>query len=226
MIFKPNKIKELGELSSNTIKKVSNILNAIAKKPENIHIEQEEEKKKGTEIFYTIYLYFNLHFQKDKVLELFNNEKQFDFLYEKLIEFKNLFDYLIIPKEIVIKMLDRVKNYKQIIDYLYYLGKDCLIFLKVINEKKDLILTLFEKVKTEEKNQTDNIDTEKKNEKENQNKEKEEINFIEIEKYVEPKIEDNINEIYKEINDLEPKYYCFLKCSKQHPQQGGSKNDH
>ena len=157
VLFKPNKISGIGEFNAKKLKPIGNILNTISKKPEQIHIEKEEDRQKATEIFYTIYLYFCIHFQPDQVIEIFKNEKQFDFLYEQLIIFNNLFDNLTVPKEIVIKLIDRAKEYKHILNFLSFLGKDCVLFLRVLNEKKELIKKLFEKAKEEKnKNEKDN----------------------------------------------------------------------
>ena len=189
VLFKPEKIKGIGEFNKTKLKQISNILNSIANKPERIHLETEEDRERVTKIFYAIYLIFNLHFQKDKIIEVF--EKQFDYLSEKLIEFKTLLDYLIIPKDIVIKLIDNAKEYKYILNYLSFLGKDCLLFLQVINEKKEVILKLFEKAKNEEINKNEK-DIDKDNDK-NKEKEKVKIELIEIEKYLEPKNEDDMN---------------------------------
>ena len=190
-LFRPNKIKGIGDISDKKkLKLITNILNSIAKNPEEkIRVDKEEDRQKATEIFYSIYLYFNLHFQNDKVLEMFKDEKSFNFLFEKLNSFNSLFDYLILPKEYILKLIDKANDYDQILNFLSFLGKDCLLFFEVMNEKKDKILQLFnEKIKK--------IKEKKENEKDNKGKNKEKI---EIENYVEPKKEDNIKLILQEI---------------------------
>ena len=44
-------------------------LNSLTMKPEEINIKNDRQEK--IELFYTVVLYFNLHFQKEKVKYIF-----------------------------------------------------------------------------------------------------------------------------------------------------------
>jgi len=77
LLFKPEKIIGLGEVANKKINVMKNMLNILAKQPERIQIENENDKKKIIDIFYSIALYFNLNFQKEKVLEMIENEEIF-----------------------------------------------------------------------------------------------------------------------------------------------------
>ena len=193
IIFKPEKILELGEIDNKKIIQIKNILNVLIKRPEKIHIENDEERKKTIQSFVLVAIYFNLHFQKEKVKDMFENEQISEYLYENLITYNKYFEGLILPKKEVIKMIKKTENYFQVLKVLSYLGKDVIQFLKVINEEKVIIANLFQKEKT--KNE---IDNNKINDK-NTNKESKVIN---VEDYVCPKNKDDILQLNALINDL------------------------
>ena len=97
LIFKPEKISGLGELSENNIKPMKSILNSIAKDPNKIHVEESEKsKEKYKEIFYCIYLYFNLYYQKEKLIEMFDDENKCKYLMNSLISFHTFSEILFI----------------------------------------------------------------------------------------------------------------------------------
>ena len=193
IIFKPEKILELGEIDNKKIIQIKNILNVLIKRPEKIHIENDEERKKTIQSFVLVAIYFNLHFQKEKVKDMFENEQISEYLYENLITYNKYFEGLILPKKEVIKMIKKTENYFQVLKVLSYLGKDVIQFLKVINEEKVIIANLFQKEKA--KNE---IDNNKINDK-NINKESKVIN---VEDYICPKNKDDILQLNALINDL------------------------
>ena len=143
-----------------------NILNVIYKNPEKIKIEKEELRNEVNKSFYFIYLYFYLSFQKEKLYEIIDNEQVF----EILIKYQKNFENIILPNEIANKLIEKAKTFNQVLIILFYLGKDCLNVLEIINEKKDKIAQLI-------------ID---------ENNEDNTIKIIEFEKYVVTKEEDNI----------------------------------
>ena len=140
LLFNPEKIKGMGEVPESKFKLIKNILNSKAKKPEGIHFESEETKQETIELFCSIVLYFNLHFQKEKVAEMFENKTTYDYLYKKLIDFRSFFKDLILEKKDVITLLEKAKDFDQILNFLFYLGKDFLQFIEVLIETKDLIM--------------------------------------------------------------------------------------
>ena len=206
LLFNPEKINGFGEISEQKLKQIKNIINAKVKSPDKFYGESEDKRLESIKLFYSVALYFNLYYQKDKVKEMFENENICDYLYDKLLSYGDFFKDLILSKKDVIKLLDKAKNYNQVLNFLFYLGKDLIQFLEVIIEKKDLINKLFK----EEKNI---IEEENKNI--SKPKDKKIIQLVEIEKYVEPKKEDDIFLIQNQIDKMLTDYndYTFIKFS-------------
>ena len=182
IIFKPEKIKGIGKVSDTKLNQMNVILNVISKNPEKIHLENENDRQKVTELFYSVVLYFNLNLNKEKLAEMFKNEKAFDYLFNKLISFKNLFQGLIIPKNEISKLLESCKSFNHILTFLSYLGKDVNEFLQFIHEKEEFIGNFIE----EELN---------KMEENKENKDKKDNLIISLEDFVEPKKEDDLNKL-------------------------------
>ena len=178
LLFKPEKIIGLGEVANNKMIPMKNILNILAKKPERIHIENEKDRQKTIDTFYSIALYFNIHFQKEKVKEMIENEEIFEHISEKLIKFSNFYEGLILPKKNIIKLIQKINDYNQVLKVLHFLGKDVIPFLEVINDERDFIIDLLQKEKTKIETENQQIKDKKK---------KKEITLIDIENYVQPK---------------------------------------
>jgi len=193
LTFKTEKIIELGEVNNKKLNQIKNILNLLIEKPEKILIENEENRQKLIELFYSVVFYFNLHFQKEKVKDLFENEQYSESLYEKLIKIGNYYKGLILPKKIVVKLIKKTDDYNQVLNILFYLGNDAIQFLEFINEENNYITNLFQKEK---------IKIEKENIQKKDKKKKKEISLIDIEKYIQPKKEDDIMKLNILINEL------------------------
>ena len=145
LLFRPEKIKDLGEVSDKKLNQIKNIINTLSKKPEKIHLQNENDRQNTLESFYSVTLYFNLHFQKEKIKDMLDNEQIFEYLYQKLIKYYNFFEGLILSKKDVIKLIKKLDDYNQILNILFYLGKDVLQFLEFINEERDCITIYFRK---------------------------------------------------------------------------------
>ena len=130
-------------------------------------------------------LYFNIYFQKEKIEEMFENDEILAHLYGSIIKYTDYFRDLILPKKYVIKLIKKTDNFNQVLNFLYYLGKDVIQFLEVINEEKEFFNKLFQKEITK---------LEKDNEIKNRI-EKKEIPIIDVCKYVLPKKEDEIMQL-------------------------------
>ena len=193
LAFKPEKITELGEVNDIRLNEIKNELNTLTKEPGNIHVENEKDRQKTTETFYFVVLYFNLHFQKEKIKDIFENEQISESLYEKIIKFSDFFEGLILPKKDVINLIKKADDYNKALNFLYYLGKDVFQFLGFLNEEIELITNLFQKEKTK---------IEKENEQKKDKKNKKLIPMIDIEKYIQPKKEDDIMELNILMNNL------------------------
>ena len=184
LAFDPKKIKGIGEIPERRLKPIKNILNKFVKDPEQIHIKDEKLRLETTKLFYSLALYFNLYFQKEKIKEMFDNDIICEHLFEKLLSYRKFCKDLILPKNDVIKLIKKTKKYKQILTLLFYLGTDCSTFLEVVLETKEYIYKLQKKMNM------DNKDKELYN------------NLIDIEKFVIPKKEDDLNSIFSLIERL------------------------
>ena len=193
LLFKPEKVIGLGEVENKKINSMKNILNILVKKPEKIYIENEKDKQKIIDTFYSIVLYFNLKFQKENVLKIIENEEIFGYLSEKLIKLSSFYKGLIFPKKNVIKLIEKTNDYNQVLNVLHYLGKDTIQFLEAIIDEMDFIKNLFQKEKTKIEAENQQIKDKKK---------KKEIPVIDIDNYVQPKKEDDILKINIYINEL------------------------
>ena len=192
LLFNPKKINELGNVDHKKLNQIKNILNILVKKPEKIYIEKENDRHEVIELFYSMVLFFNIHFQKEKIEEMFENDEIFAYLYDNIIKYNNFFRDLILPKKYVIKLIKKTDNFNQVLNFLFYLGKDVIQFLEIINEEKEFIKILYQKEI-------------KKLEKDNKIKdknEKKEIPMIDICKYVAPKKEDKIMQLNELIFEI------------------------
>ena len=203
ILFKPSKIEGLGKVSDDKIVKLRNVLNLIYKKSEKLlHLEKESERPKIAELYFFVVLYFNHHFNQKEIPEMFKNEKTLEYLSKKLLEFKELYQGLVIPKNILIELFKQAKNFEEILSYLSFAGKNTIDFLDIINQEKELIAKYLD----EELNKMGKEDK----------KDKKDKPIIEIEKYVEPKREDNISklrEIVEQINIFQSEKEKIVKFS-------------
>ena len=74
LAFDPEKIKIVGEISEMRLKPIKNLINKLVKNSENIHVKDEKLRLEITKLFYSLALYFNLNFQKEKIEEMFENQ--------------------------------------------------------------------------------------------------------------------------------------------------------
>ena len=174
--FKPEKIGGLGNFPESKIKLIKNTLNIISKNPsKSLNLQNSQDE--FIELFYSILLYFNMNFQKEKIIDMFHDEKIIKYLSKKLITFYKLFQDLILPKEIVSNLIKRSKTFDEILGFLFYIGKDIIEFLQLIYSKLEFIKNIYE------------YELNKLNE-ENENKDKSdkrEMKKIEIDRYIIPK---------------------------------------
>ena len=203
-VFKPEKLIGNGEVSESKLSKIKNILNSFSKSPEKIKLENEEKRKERTETFYFIYFYFNANFQKNKLEEIFTEEKIFNYSFDNIINYQKNIPNLILPKEIVCKLIEKSKTLKQALTSLLYLGKNTVNVLEVINNKKEDILNLINE-------DEDNNENEEKEENEDKK-----VKNLELEKYILPKEEDDLlkmSQIINEILNYEKKETKFIDFS-------------
>ena len=203
--FDPEKIRGIGHISEQKLKQVKNILNMISKKPEMIKIDKENEnlKNKAIEIFYFIFFYFNVSVMKEKVSDIIKDDKIFNHLYARILQNQKFLCSIILPNDIVCKLIEKSKNFDQALISILYLGKDTVNVLYVINEKKDVFTKLLNELEENE-------------EKEEEERGEEKIKMIEFENYILIKPEDDlkkIKELISQIIEYELKESKIIKFS-------------
>ena len=186
--FKPENISELGTFKEDKLKQNKTILNLLSKNPfTSLNIQNEKDEEELLEIFYSILLYFNMNFQKEREIELLKDDKILTYLYKKLIIFHNLFKNLILNIDIMRNLIKKAKTFDEILGLLPYIGNDIIQFLKLIHFEFDFIINIYYK-EIEELN-VENENKDKINEKD--------MKKIDIEKFVKPKKSDNIEKVYE-----------------------------
>ena len=176
-IFKPENIKSYVEIPEYKINSLINILNDLEKKIFEI-FDKEENKEELILNFFTILLYISFKYNKEKIPEMFKNEKIKKYLYRALLINENIFIGLVLQKEHIIELMNfnSELNFSQLINKLRY-NNDFLIVLEIIDEKRDLLF-MQKYLEYSDKN------------------------CIDMETLILPKKEDDINAIYEKIKDI------------------------
>ena len=168
MIFNPDKFEEAENEDPEKIK-LSNNLNQIIKdknkslKYINI-IEDENEKEKCNINFYTIFLYYNYLYNKEKFKEFLDNKEYENNIYNALLSYEKLFKKEILSDEQFKILLDKVPNYSQLSNALIY-NHGILNLFQLIKKNFDKIAELYGiaekelKSKTKKKNLVIKIET-------------------------------------------------------------------
>ena len=186
--FKPEKIEGLGTFPESKIKLMKTILNLISKNPsKTLNLQNLKDEIELNELFYSILLYFNMNFQKEKVEEMFKDEKILTYLSKKLISFHSLYQGLILPKDTIRNLIKKSKTSEEILGFLPYIGTNIIEFLQLIYSELEFIKSIYD-------NELDKLNEENENK---EKKDRKEIQKIELEKYVIPQKEDNIEKLYE-----------------------------
>jgi len=172
-IISPVTIEEKGKEQKNKILKVY-----IKKLVEKISlIGDENDKMKYKVNFYTIILYFYYFFEKETFISLLNDEKKRDDMYPILLK-NNCFKNIELSKEQIEKLINLSFNFNEILIALSF-NKNILIFLQLIQKNFDKISDLFKKESSDAK------------------KKKKEGIIINMDDFISPNDEDNLEEISK-----------------------------
>ena len=145
LLFDPTKIKDIKNIPKEMVEKLKDELEKLEK-----NFKKSEPEEKTLEVFYNLLLCFNFYFYKDKALHMFNDETIFKYLFVNLENFPDFIGKLILEKEIVEKLIEKAKSYKQILNFLYFAKRNLKDFLEVLFEKIDKI--------KEKKNKNEKID--------------------------------------------------------------------
>ena len=186
--FKPEKIEGLGTFPEKKLNQIKKILNLIGKNPsKSLSLQNTKDETELMELFYSILLYFNINFEKDKAMEMFKDDKILTYLSKKLISFHSLYQGLILEQDIVIKLIEKAKTTDEILGFLPYIGNDIIDFLELIYKEKEHIFKIYE-------DELDKLKYDNENKKEGKNGKKE-IQLIDVEKFIVPKKTDDIAKI-------------------------------
>ena len=186
--FKPEKIEGLGTFPEKKLNQIKKILNVIGKNPsKSLSLQNTKDETELMELFYSILLYFNINFEKDKAMEMFKDHKILTYLSKKLISFHSLYQGLILEQDIVIKLIEKAKTTDEILGFLQYIGNDIIDFLELIYKEKEHIFKIYE-------DELDKLKYDNENKKEGKNGKKE-IQLIDVEKFIVPKKTDDIAKI-------------------------------
>ena len=182
--FNPENINEIGIFKEDKIKVIKSRLNILSKNVnKSLSLENAKNEQELKELFYSILLYFNMNFQKEKIPEMFEDDKILDYLSKKLLTFHNIYKDLLIEKEPLRKLIKKSKTFDDILNYLPYIGKNIINFLNLIYSEFKFICEIY-------------ISEQEKLNEENQNKEdKKEMKQINIEKYVVTQKTDDIQKL-------------------------------
>ena len=180
-IFNVKNLGEFGEIIEDELPKISDCLSKIEKKI--LTYIENKEKENIILNFYTILLFFNYRFYKDKEKydEMFKNNNTKKYLSKILLNNINedLFKEISFTQTQITELIIGCDNldFSELIKILKY-NNDFLIILNILNGNKDLFLKKYN------------------DKKENKN------NFINLDLLVNPKKDDDINAIIKQIEEL------------------------
>ena len=114
-------------------------MNVIEKNPNKIlvHIDEKLKKKLGIRLFAIIF-YFNLFFNKERISNIFTEQKNNEYIYPALLEYNELFGFLKLDSAQFQLLIDFTVNFNQLTIALSY--------NKNVQELLDKILLNFDKI--------------------------------------------------------------------------------
>ena len=187
LIFDPTKISEIGNVPEKEIKAIKTLIDNRIKKANEIIIDNEEQRQKIIQQFYFVIFYFNNFFNKEKTIEMMNDNEIFELISDKLFIYNKKFTGLTLTNEQCDKLIVKAENFNQILIIMNYLGYNLLNLIKVIYNN-------FEKISK--------LSSEKPKDKEKVNDEEEDYYIIKADYYAVPNANDNLEEIYTYLNQL------------------------
>ena len=176
LLFKLNKIKEIGFLSNDKIQQLLNIYEIFEKNPDKIfcNLKAKNNEDKFNLILLILYFFYNFRLNKFHDIVNYNkNENLKKYIYQSLLYNNTLFNNLKLTKEQINYLIKISHNFEQLTNSLKYCSN--------IYELFDIIIENFDKFNI-------NFTSEVANGKNP---------IIDIELLVEPKNDDNIDLIHK-----------------------------
>ena len=178
-LMKPENVEGYGVVPDEKLNIFVDVLNKIEEKI-FARFENEENKEEIITNFFMLRFYINYQYFREKLNEMLQNKNINKYLYKNLLIYEDLFNNLILEEEQIIELINLSENlnFHQIKNKLRY-NKDFFILLKIINEKRELLLKKYK-----------------------ENNIKDDNTFIDVESFTFPKKEDNINDIFEQIKEL------------------------
>ena len=180
IIFKEDKIMDIGKLSENKINEINNILEEIKANPNLVldAINDDWKDEYGKKLF-EIILFFTYNFKKEEIQKILTSEKMKPYLNKILIEDNNLFKNIKLTKEQINNLIYESKDLDEINKALMYCN-GVLDLIETISEYSNFhkIINIYKAIKSKIKPS------------------------IDIESITSPKIDDNIKEICEKFKSL------------------------
>jgi len=192
MEFNYNKIDNPESLSPIKIKQIKNILNVLKKEPQKVldFIKEEENKKKCRIKLFSIILYYNYLFDKDELTNLLKDKDLKEDIYTGLYTNKELFQDLKLTLEQFENFINVLTDFSQVYISLSY-TKDIYELLQIIKNNFKKIVELYKKEGSKGKGKNKNN--------------------INLDNFVVPNTNDNLEEISKLYIDLIKEQHDAIK---------------
>ena len=189
--FSTKKVSDLGTIKEKKLKLAKNLINSYFLDLINKILKDNEQNEKQREFQFKkmaiFQLYFDLVYQKEKIIDLLNNEHYNIHIYKRLLEKEKEFIEFTLPKNCINKLLTFIKKYEEILAILSY-NKDFLEILEIIYENRELIVQKFNeyvKEQNDKKNEYELVDEK-----------------IMISDFIKIKISDNMEKIKNQIEKI------------------------
>ena len=144
LLFNPDKIERTGEINTEKIKLLNNILQISDKNSFKYldKIVDQKEKEKCYENFKIIVFTFYSLFNEEKFNYFLDNKDFQNNIYNILLDHNNLFEKNILPEEKIQILIDKVSNYNKLTKGLMY-NHGILQLLQIIKKNFDKICLLY-----------------------------------------------------------------------------------
>ncbi len=188
-LFIQGKIKIDSKIDNYKFEQIKKYLDALYLNPDKIIEKFTKERMEEIKVqLFSLIFYFNFNFNEEKIEEMINNKKINQYIYKGLIKYNLLFKNIKLTNQQILEAINLVTNFNELLNLFKYCQSNVLDLLQIINDNISKIKTLYSKA-------LENI-----NIKKNKNKI---IPSINIEDFVSPKKEDDLNKISELIHNIE-----------------------
>ena len=153
-IFNIKKVSSLGLINQNDLFQAKSLINLNYENPlkDMIITKDNEEIERQLRKMAIFLFYFNCQYQKDRIINLLNNNNYNTYIYQKLIEKEKKLLELNLPKMCINKLITFAKDYDELTTIISY-NKDVLENLEIIIENKDIIIEKIKNILKENENE-------------------------------------------------------------------------